>query len=118
MPVVTVQALPPDNPSQIDLTLTKVVSELTAALDTAPNNVWVNFIPMAALREGNKIPGRKEYHAIVTVLANPRPEEVVSQGLQAAARAVASGLGVKLENVWVYWVDLPRGRVFADGEVR
>lgn len=118
MPVVTITALPPDDPDRIDATLAGVVSELATALATVPSNVWAHFVPVAALREGGSAPGQLEYHPIVTVLANPRPDEAVSRGLHAVASAVASGLGIKRENVWVHWVDLPQGRVFGGGEVR
>jgi hypothetical protein len=117
MPIVTIQALPPDEPRQISQTLEKVVHELAAAVDTLPENVWANFVPFTALREGDAVYGRKDYHPIVTVLANPRSEELVSKGLNAVAGAVAAGLDIKKENVWIHWIDLPAGRVFYDNKV-
>ncbi len=118
MPVVTIQALPPSDPTQIGTLLAGVSSELTTALSTVPSNVWVNFTPMAAVSEGDGTAENTDYHPIVTVLANPRPEESVQQGLQAVAKAVAAGLKVKLESVWVHWVDLTPGRVFWDGKIK
>ncbi len=118
MPVVTIQALPISDAAQIQSLLADVSSELTAALSTVPSNVWVNFTPMAAVREGDSTGHKADYHPIVTVLANPRPTESVQLGLQAVAKAVAAGLKVKLESVWVHWVDLLPGRVFGDGKVK
>lgn len=114
MPVVTIQALLPEDQDQIDRTLNKVVHDLAKAIDTVPSNVWANFSPMTAVQEGD----HDQYHPIITVLANPRPEESIRKGLTAVAGAVAAGLGVKKEKVWIRWVDLPPGRVFSDGEVK
>jgi phenylpyruvate tautomerase PptA (4-oxalocrotonate tautomerase family) len=114
MPVVTIQALNPKDEAKIDTTLAKVVNDLAAAIGTVPTNIWANFTPMAAVREGDL----KDYHTIITVLANPRPEESIRKGLKAVADAVSTGLGVKMEKVWIRWVDLPPGRVFADGVVK
>lgn len=114
MPVVTIQALPPKDQEQITRTLDKVVHDLAKAIDTVPSNIWANFSPMAAVKEGDLL----DYHPIITVLANPRPEDSIRKGLAAVAGAVACGLGVKKEKVWVRWVDLPPGRAFADGEVK
>ncbi len=114
MPVVTIQALPPENKDQIDRLLDKVVHDLAKAIDTVPSNVWANFCPMAAVKEGDLA----DYHPIITVLANPRPEDSIRKGLNAVAGAVAAGLGFKKEKVWIHWIDLPAGRVCADGEVK
>lgn len=118
MPIVNISALPPDNLSQIRTTLAKVVSELAVALDTVPSNIWVNFIPMTTLQEGETIPDYLEYHPVISVLANPRPNEVIHKGMQVLATTIADGLGLKRDKIWIYWQDLPPGRVLADGEVR
>ena len=117
MPVVTIHALPPDEPAKIELTLQRVVSDLSSALQSVPGNVWANFTPMAAVREGDAPDGRRDYHLVVTVRANPRPQAQVDRGLEAVAKAVSAGLGVPLERVWVHWMPLEGGRVFANGAV-
>jgi phenylpyruvate tautomerase PptA (4-oxalocrotonate tautomerase family) len=118
MPIVTVHALPPKERKQIGITLTEVARKLASALNTSPSNVWVHFEPILDFCEGETIPSRSNYHPVVTVLANPRPEEAISRGLESIATAIASGLGLDPKNIWIHWVDLPHGRVYADGQVR
>jgi phenylpyruvate tautomerase PptA (4-oxalocrotonate tautomerase family) len=118
MPIVKILALPPKDSNQIDDILTEVARKLAAALDTTPNNVWVHFVPLTHFCEGESVPAESVYHPVITVLANPRPEELIKRGLQAVATAVAAGLELPLENIWIHWVDLPPGRVYADGKVR
>jgi hypothetical protein len=118
MPVVTIQALPPEESARVDELLSQVVGVLASALETTPSNVWANFSPMAQVREGDSAHGQSGYHPIVTVLANPRPDALIHAGLHAVAKAVASGLEIPLERVWIHWVTLNPGQVFADGAVK
>ncbi|HVE14186.1 MAG TPA: hypothetical protein VNI01_12375, partial [Elusimicrobiota bacterium] len=99
--------------ARVERMLADVVRDVSAAIGTTPANVWANFSPMAAVREGDGA----SYHPVVTILANPRPKGLVDRGLEAAAKAVAAGLGVPLEKVWVNWATLPPGQVFADGKI-
>ena len=114
MPVVTIQALPL-SPEKVDTMLADTSKALAGALETVESNVWVNFSPMAAVREGAAVPGAPQYHPIVTVLANPRGEELVGRGMAAVAESVARSLAVPMERVWIHWIALEPNRVFADG---
>jgi len=69
------------------------------------------------MQEGEGPPSALAYHPVVTVLADPRPEDQIHRGLQAVAKAVATGTGIRLEQVWVHWVDLPASRTFSRSRV-
>jgi hypothetical protein len=118
MPIVTIHALPPKESKQIGTTLIEVAKKLASALNTSSSHVWVHFEPVVDFCEGETIPSQSDYHPVVTVLANPRSEEAISRGLESIATAVASGLGLDRKNIWIHWIDLPHGRVYADGQVR
>jgi hypothetical protein len=117
MPVVTIQALTPNDPQKVSQTLKAVVQGLAAALNTANENVWAHFTPVSALSEGDNVFGGDEYHPVISVLANPRSQELINNGLNAIASAVSAGLGIKKENIWIHWVDLPPGRVYHDNKI-
>ncbi len=117
MPIVTIHALPPEEHKQIGTMLTEVARSLASVLNTPPSNVWVHFEPIVDFCEGEAVPSQSDYHPIVTVLANPRPEEAISRGLESIAIAVANGLGIGRKNIWIHWTDLPHGRVYADGKI-
>ena len=114
MPIVTIQALEPADPRTLDQLLGSVVRDLAAALGTEPGNVWANFSPMAAVQEGDST---EDYHPVVTILAQARPEDAMRKGLEAVAKAVSAGLELPLEKAWVHWVTVEPTRVFADGKV-
>ena len=79
---------------------------LAEALGCPAQDVWVYGVE-ADERKGC---------AFVTVRA--RDEARVAAGLAAVAGAVAAALEVPLQDVWVHWMDLPPGRVFAGGAGR
>ena len=117
MPIVTIYALPPADPQKISQTLTEVVCGLAVALKTVPENVWAHFIPINALQEGDQVFGGDRYHPVIRVLANPRSQDLINNVLEAIALTVSSGLGVKKDNIWIHWVDLPPGRVYHDNRI-
>jgi phenylpyruvate tautomerase PptA (4-oxalocrotonate tautomerase family) len=117
MPIVTIHALLPAERQQIGTMLTEVARSLASALNTPPSNVWVHFEPIVAFCEGEAVPSQSDYHPVVTVLANPRPEEAINRGLESIATAVADGLGLNRKHIWIHWTDLPHGRVYADGKI-
>ena len=118
MPIVMIRTHGPIDVDRMEAVSARVSRELAAAIGSVPENVWAHFSPMWGLREGLHAPEPSTYHPVVTVLANPRPEEEIRRGLRAVGEAVAAGIGVRVEQVWVHWVDLPPGRVLAGGEVR
>ncbi len=118
MPVVTVESLKPPggDPSPM---LAALPADLATAIGCDEGDVWVYFCEVSAVSVGGE---RREFHGhspVVTVRARAwRSEEQVRAGMQAVARSVSSSLGVPLEDVWVHWLELPPGRVFAGGEFR
>jgi len=116
MPVVTISALESDAGDRVPQMLAAVVRDLSAALRMDSAHVWANFTPMTAVHEGS-IPGGHDYHIVVIVRGNPRPEALVAQALTAVAKSVAAGLNVRPERIWVQWIDLPPGRAFWNGKV-
>jgi hypothetical protein len=116
MPVITIQALPVEM-DMVEKLLGEVVTDLAAAINTPPANVWANFTPMMDVQEGGPDDDQTGYHPIVTVLAKPRDPKLVTAGLEAVAKAVARGLGVPIERVWINWRALEPGQLFSGGKV-
>lgn len=118
MPVVTIQALRPLDPARIDRLFQEVPSALAAALACAESEVWVYWQPVEAASVG---PDRRPYAGhcpVVTIRARAwRPDAHVRSGMEAAAKAVSSALGLPLEDTWVHWLEIPAGRVFSGGQV-
>lgn len=119
MPVVTVHALPSPDPADLSRLLEQVPVRLAAALGQAPRTVWVHVVPSVAMSVGPE-PRAFEGHCpqVVVRARSGRAGEVVQAGLRATAEAVADALSLPVEDVWVHWVDIKPGRVFAGGGVR
>jgi phenylpyruvate tautomerase PptA (4-oxalocrotonate tautomerase family) len=117
VPVVSVLALRPDDGSAIQRSLAAVVSGVAEALDAPSAGTWAHFVAVNAVHQGRQSMDFPGHCPIVIVRGTPRDKAVVAAVLTAAANAVASNLGVPLEDVWVQWVDVLPGHVFAGGEV-
>ncbi len=119
MPVVTVQSQRPPDITRIDRLLVAIPEALASALSCATGEVWVDWIAADAAVSNNVRREFSGHNPLVTIRARAwRPDEHVRAGLVATAEATAYALGVPLEDVWVHWVELPPGRVFAGGAVR
>ncbi|UQN08567.1 hypothetical protein [Deinococcus sp. QL22] len=56
-------------------------------------------------------------HLVVTVMANPRPDETVRQAMSDIAGVLVEHLKLDPHQVWIHWTDLPPARTFANGQV-
>lgn len=119
MPVVTVQSQRPLDMGRIDRLLVAIPEALGAALSCATGEVWVYWTAVDACVNADERRAFEGHCPLVTIRARAwRPDEHVRAGLVATAEATAAALGVPAEDVWVHWVELPPGRVFAGGAVR
>lgn len=119
MPVVSVESLRPSAPDAIDRLLAELPAALAVALECAPGDVWVTWAPVEAATSGGERRAYAGHSPVVTVRARAwRSEEQVRRGLAAVAHAVGGALGLPVEDVWVHWLELPPGRVFAGGAFR
>jgi len=113
MPVVIVRAQKVADPAGL---LEAIRVRLADSLQGSPANVWAQWAPPSAVSDGwTEEPG---YRVIVTIMADPRPEELVARGLSAVGEAVAEQLGIPTTSVWVHWQDLPPKTKWTGGVVR
>ena len=115
--MVSVLALRPDDGGAIQRTLSAVVTGVAEALAAPPEGTWAHFVVVDAVRQGDMAMGWRGHCPVVVVRGTPRNGTAVAAVLTAAATAVADTLSVPLEDVWVQWVDVLPGQVFAGGEV-
>ncbi len=119
MPVVTVHTLPPADPAALDRLRARVPTRLSAALGQAPRTVWLHVVTSEVMAVGPEARPFDGHCPQVVVRARAgRAGAAIQAGLRATAEAVAEALAVPLEDVWVHWVEIQPGRVFAGGGVR
>ena len=117
MPLVTICALPPPEPSRIDTMLGAVVRAVASTLERRPEDVWARFEAVTHAHSGD---GRERWdaqHPIVTVTTRKQPHDVVERTLRAVTDAVAAGFGIEQEAVWGRWVTLVDDTVFSNGKL-
>lgn len=108
MPVVTVHARKPRSRALV----ADLPPALAAALGCPEGDVWVYVVDLDAVSTGpTDIP-------MVIVRSRPRDPELVAAALRAVATAVADTQGTAIEDVWVQWVEVQAGRVFAGGSIQ
>ncbi len=119
MPVVQIHALPPPSPDRVDACLAAVVTALSDGLGCEPAGVWAQWCAAAAMHTG---PQRRDFagHCPVVIIRarRGRAPEQIAQGLAATAAAVATSLGLPLDDVWVHWQELDPAQVFAGGQLQ
>jgi phenylpyruvate tautomerase PptA (4-oxalocrotonate tautomerase family) len=107
MPIITVHARKP----RARALLADIPPAVAAVLGCEESEVWIYVIDLDAAETGrNDVP-------MVIVRAKPRDPELVAAGLRAIATVVADTQGAAIEDVWVQWIDVEPGRVFAGGTV-
>lgn len=94
-----------------------LVESVAAALACPPADVWAQVVCAAAVRQGVAHP-QPPACPIVIVRGRARDGEAVGRALGAAAGALHRALGVAVDDVWVQWVEVAEGRVFAGGALR
>ncbi|MBI3072664.1 MAG: hypothetical protein HYY84_11170 [Deltaproteobacteria bacterium] len=118
MPIVHVHAIHPPWGKGIEKILRDVPSALGKALSCPPDDVWVYFEEVDSAKVGADCRGWKGHCPVVVIRARVRSDDAVQRGLEAVAHAVAGAFSLPIEDIWVHWVDLPPGRVFAGGAIR
>ena len=122
MPVVEIRALPqPDN--VVTRVLDAVTSDIAAVLDEEPGGTWATWEEIAPGRysEGDVAAAAQPHEThppLVRVIAfEGRSEEQIAAILEAAAAAVAGGLGIDPGNVFAVYDEARSGRTFTGGSV-
>lgn len=117
MPLVTISAVPPPEPSRVDGMLDEVVRATATALGREPADIWARFESISHAHAGEVRECWNAQHPIVTVSTREQPRDVVERTLRAVAGAVAIGLEIDPDAVWGRWVTLPAGSVLSDGKL-
>lgn len=119
MPVITIHAPPPSDPTAVERCLAASTAALSAALQQDPRGTWAQWVDVRAMQVGTESRECRGHCPQVVIRARAgRHGGVLQAGLKATAEAVATALDVPLEDVWVHWVEMQPGRVFAGGGVR
>lgn len=117
MPIVTITALAAE-PQLVQEVLARVVTDVSAALSCPARDVWASFVPAAAQHVGERPVTASDQSPIVIIRGRPRSAERVAAALAAAAQAVAATLDLVVDDVWLHWVDIAPGAVFAGGAIQ
>lgn len=118
MPVVVIRSMRPPDEARVDQMLADVVTGLAGALHASADDVWAYWEEVHVCRIGARRATFAGHCPVVTVRARTgRAASQIRAGLEAVARAISTSLGVPLDDVWVHWLELPEGRVFAGGRV-
>jgi len=116
MPVLTLYTLDTHSSERVQCLADALVQRLSPRLNVPPELLWVHVTPLAHLQEG--LHGTVDTpHLVVTVMANPRPDETVRQAMSDIAETLVEHLKLELHQVWIHWMDLPPARTFANGQV-
>lgn len=111
MPIVEIYAQRPRSRAL----LAEVPSAVAAALACPPREVWVYVLDVDLCGTGDE---STTCGARVVVRGPPEDAARIAAALEATARTVAGVQGEPIEDVWVQWVDVAPGHVFAGGAVR
>jgi hypothetical protein len=90
--------------------LAKVARDVAAAIPCSVGDVWCTYHQVTAT-----VGTRSERVLYVDLLARPREDGALVEGLEAAARAASAAFHVSLEDVWGHLTVLEEGSVFAGG---
>jgi hypothetical protein len=117
VPVVTLHCLPPDDPEAIERALHAIVDSVAEATGGASSGTWAHWVPMAAVVQGERRTGFAGHCPVVTVRGRPTDDAGIAAVLTAVAGAIGSALRLPLEDVWVQWLEVVDGRIFAGGDI-
>lgn len=119
MPIVIIRSLRGPTTEDPNRLLSAVSARVAEALGTELGDVWTYWQEVRAVMMGTRAASSFEGHApVVSILARRgRSEDQIAAALSATARAVSAALGVPLDDVWVHWVDVAPGRIFAGGRL-
>ncbi len=118
MPVLTLTCLRPTDATAIPNTLALLATEVSKALSRPPEHIWTTYVEAQAMAVGPQL--RTAERQIPTLVLRARggiaPEQQQA-ALQAAGEALATGLGLSTDDVWVVWEELPPGHVYMLGQI-
>lgn len=116
MPVVTLMALHVDG---VDLNrlLERLAEAVADGVGCPAGDVWASFVTADAQAIGPRRGTPTDQCPTVIVRGRARTSAQVAAALTAAAAVVASGLKLPREDIWVQWIDVEVGKVFAGGQV-
>jgi phenylpyruvate tautomerase PptA (4-oxalocrotonate tautomerase family) len=123
VPVVEIRALPQKPPVDVPHVLSRVCTDLAAALDVPEKKVWATW---QSLEERHYVEGREDapdqasgtHPPLVRVQAfEGRSEETIRKMLDTVAASVSAALGVEPGNVMVVYEELRSGRVWSGGGI-
>jgi hypothetical protein len=113
VPIVIVTAVPPAG-LDVDRLLERVVIAVAEGVHCPVDDVWASFVAATAQHVGRNKAGQCP---IVIIRGRARTADQVAGGMTGAANAVSEALAAPLEDVWVQWIDVMSGAVFAGGDV-
>ena len=121
MPIIIVYSLPPPDPGRIEPMLQEACTGAAHAINKPPQAVWALF---QQINPGQYVEGRtpaaspqQETHPpIVTIrLLTGRSPATKRAVAEAVAAAVATGLSVPPENVWIHFLEMEPTDVWSVG---
>ena len=106
MPIISIQAASPDNPTFLPRMLTDIREASAQALKCPTHNIWVIFDPISPAQSS---PG-DDLHVLpplVTIRANVGRTPDERQSLASAvAKEVGRGLSVPSHRVWIHYQEM------------
>lgn len=121
MPIIEIRSLPPRAQGDVSRAVKNVSWELAKILGVpadAVKAVWTPIAPEHYAEGGNLATEQSQWtHApIVTLTAmTGRPQELIEKALGCAAECLAKDLSLPVENVLVWYNELPSGRLLTKG---
>lgn len=121
MPIIEIRSLPPRPQGDMSRAVKNVSWEVSKVLGVPPDAVKAVWIPVAPehYAEGGNLGQEQSQwtHApIVTLTAmTGRPQELIEKALRCIADCLAKDLSLPIENILVWYNELPSGRLFTKG---
>jgi phenylpyruvate tautomerase PptA (4-oxalocrotonate tautomerase family) len=122
MPLVSIHSLPPSDVARIESLIVDVRDSGAAALRCSPSNIWVMFhaLPPGQYVQGEGAPAMRldasSHPPVVIIRAQAgRTREERTALVASVAAAVARGLGVPADNVWVHYQEMRSEDVWFGG---
>lgn len=121
MPLLIIHSLPPADPSAVAPMLVDIRDSGARALRCSTDNVWVMFhaLPPGCYLQGEALADtpRERTHppVVLAKMQAGRTREEIDAFVSAVAAAVARGLSVPSENVWVHYDEMRSEDVWFGG---
>lgn len=118
MPIIEIRSLPPRDPAKVPAMLREVCTEGARALKVPEKALWALFdeVKPGWYAEGDTsadAPGENTHPPLVTVrMLAGRTREMKTALLTAVTEAVARGVGVPPNNVWIEIQEMQKSDVW------